>query len=64
MSKTDEQLIAEAVAAGKVKRIPMGVVSDWDSTPLWDRRRILFARAVQQGRVKAMDIPGYVVRKR
>jgi hypothetical protein len=37
--KTDEQLIAEAVAAGKVQRVPMGTTSDWGDLNYRERCR-------------------------
>jgi hypothetical protein len=33
----DEQLIAEAVAAGRVRRVPMGATSDWDDMGFRER---------------------------
>ncbi len=38
----DEQLIAEAVAAGKVRRFPLGHTSDWDALPFRERRALIF----------------------
>jgi hypothetical protein len=33
----DDQLIAEAVAAGRVRRVPMGATSDWDDMGFRER---------------------------
>jgi len=38
---TDEQLIAKAVAAGKVRIFPAGTTSDWDNIPLKERNAIM-----------------------
>jgi len=41
-SAVDEQLIAEAIAAGKVRRFPLGHSSDWDALPFRQRRALIF----------------------
>ncbi len=37
----DEQLIAEAIAAGKVRRFPLGHSSDFDAMPFRERRALI-----------------------
>ncbi len=38
--KTDEDLIAEAVAAGRVRRFPQGATSGWDERPLREQHAV------------------------
>jgi hypothetical protein len=38
---TDDELIAEAIAAGIVRRIPMGGTSGWDDLSVTERHGIL-----------------------
>lgn len=38
----DEQLIAEAIAAGRVRYFPIGHTSDWDALPFRQRRALIF----------------------
>ncbi len=42
---TDEELIAEAVAAGKVRKIPMWETSDWENMSYRARRTLVFNSA-------------------
>ncbi len=44
-SKTDEELIAEAVASGRVRKIPMWETSDWESLSFRQRRSLVFTAA-------------------
>ncbi len=52
-SADDEQLIAEAVAAGRVRRVPMGTSSDWDTKPFKEKRSAVLNKAKAVNALKA-----------
>jgi hypothetical protein len=53
--KTDEQLIAEAVAAGRVRKFPMGELSDWDTLSFRDKRKIVVTKRKKKMSTKLDD---------
>lgn len=40
--KTEQELIDEYVASGRVRRFPLGYTSDWDDLPFREKRAMMF----------------------
>lgn len=50
--KTDEELIADAIADGKLRKVPAGEGSGWWDLTFVEKRKRLFNRKKKEGKKK------------